>query len=229
MFWLIYRQLKKRTEWLAHSRKLAKMRSMEEFERYAEVVRPAEFLKYRDYASLKRAEIEAVLKVLEIDVAGKAVLDIGPGHGESLDVFHEHKASEVHFIEYNPFFMAYNRLKGFCCGLHGNHFVKIRELPGDHYHFIWCRGSIRDDAFRYFGWLYSVDRWLRQIERILAPGGLVVICPCWAMKDGQRRQSNVRDAPLTRAMLKHGFTVLPAIEHHNSEPAYPISYLKVKD
>jgi hypothetical protein len=228
MIGLVLRQIEKRLFWRRHARVLRGIETREEFRRYVERVQPKGFLFYQAASAAKRAEVETVLDALGIDLTGKATLDIGPGHGESLDVFHERNASEVHFIDYDPFFYTHNRVKGFTRGYLANHLTQMGLLDSNRYHFIWSRGSIRDDLFRQFPLLFRLDRWLRQIERITAPGGTVVICPYWASREGRRCQPDVARSSFTRTMLRCGYTCLPPIEGHNAEPNFPVSFVRVK-
>ena len=56
----------------------------------------------------------------------------------------------------------------------------------------------------------------------------ILICPYWDERDGKRRVADVRDSWFSETMLKCGYSILRRIENHNSEPSYPITFLKQK-
>ena len=203
------------------------MSTMEEFQRYIELARPKIFLSYQQASLTKRLEFQTVADELQLPIKGKNVLDIGPAYGDMLDICHERSAKNIHFVEWNPFFYAYNRLKGFTKGYYINHLWKLRMLESSKYDLIWVKGSIQADFSIKFSWLINIRNWLTQIERIASPGCRILICPHWLSDDSKRRIQDVRHTRFTEAMLQQGFTILDKIENHNSEPNYPITFFKI--
>jgi hypothetical protein len=199
---------------------------MEEFQRCIELTQPEDFLQYQRASLGKRLEFQTVAEKLQLSLKDKSVLDIGPAYGDMLDICHEHGAKNIHFVEYDPFFYTYNRLKGFTKGYHINHLWKLRMLESNKYDLIWSKGSIVADFFLKFSWLVNIKDWLTEVERIALPGCKILICPHWGRISSKRRIQDVYHNRFTEAVLQQGFTILPKIEHHNSE-FYPITFLKL--
>src|SRR5271157_3126580 len=95
---------------------LNRVNTMEEFNRYVSKLQPREFPRYREMSPLKRLEFETVVAVLSLELKSIDFLDIGPAFGDSLDVCHERGANRIEFIEWDPFFFTFNRLKGWPIG-----------------------------------------------------------------------------------------------------------------
>ena len=222
----ILRQVQKRAMWIRCTKKLNKMSTMTEFQEYVKLKKPKDFLFYQNGSLGKRKEFQRVAAKLALAVEGRSVLEIGPGYGDTLDMCHESKAKDIHFIEYDPFFYTYNRLKGFTKGYHMNHLWKLRVLDSYKYDLIWSRGSVVADFFESYCWLISAEKWIQQVDRIASPGCKVVICPYWVCRSGKRVIENVHQSKLTKALMSHDYIILDKIEKHNSEPAYPITFFK---
>src|SRR5262245_31091675 len=133
-------RLRKRIESIRHSRSLDRLVSMDQFEAYVARYKPRDFLFYREKSVQKRMEMEKALRFLGLSVTNKICLDIGPGHGDSIDLWHEQGAAACRFIERDPFFYAYNRLKPFALGWRLDHFQSLHILPGGN-DLIWVKGS----------------------------------------------------------------------------------------
>src|SRR4030042_1024234 len=223
---LIHRHLLNRIEWAKHSKVLDAMSTMEEFQKYVELTQPETFLFYQRASQGKRLEFQTIVNKLEISLKDKSMLDIGPAYGDTLDICHECGAKNIHFVEYEPFFYTYNRLKKFTKGYRINHLWKLRMLESSKYDLIWARGSIVADFFLKFSWLINIKDWLAQVEKIAAPGCNILICPHWGRVCSKNRIQDVYHNKFTEAMLQQGFTILSKIEHHNSESC-PISFFKI--
>lgn len=223
---LIFRYFLNRVQLLKHSKVLDAMSTMEEFQKYIELTQPETFLFYQRGSPGKRLDFQAVVEKLQLSLKAKSVLDIGPGYGDTLDICHECGAKNIHFIEYDPFFYTYNRLKKFTKGYRINHLWKLRMLESSKYDLIWSRGSIVADFFLKFSWLVNINDWLAQVERIASPGCSILICPHWGRVCSKKRIQDVRNNRFTEIMLQRGFTILPEIKNHNTEN-YPITFFKL--
>ena len=175
----ILKQVQKRFVWIRCTHHLNKMSTMVEFQEYVKLKQPSDFLFYQSASLGKRKEFQKVAAKLALTIEGRSVLEIGPGYGDTLDICHEYKAKDIHFIEYDPFFYTYNRLKGFTKGYQINHLWKLRILDSNKYGLIWSRGSIVADFFERYYWLVSAEKWITQVDRLALPGCKVVICPYW--------------------------------------------------
>jgi hypothetical protein len=225
---IILRNLLRKIQWVKQNMVLDAISTMEEFQKYIERTQPETFLTYQHASLTKRLEFQSVVEKLQLPIDGKRTLDIGPAYGDTLDICHEHKAKSIHFVEWNPIFYAYNRLKGFTKGYRINHLWKLRKLESNKYDLIWAKGAIQTDTLLNTPLLFNINRWVAQVERIASPGCRIVICPHWFSNDGlKRRIQDVHNTRFTKVMLKRGFTIVDKIKNHNTEPSYPITFFKI--
>jgi len=225
-------RLRQRRNLGRHRRTLNAMTGMDQFRSYVKRVRPDQFLFYESRSSEKRLEFQSVTGVLGVNLHGTRFLDIGPGYGDALDVCSENGASRIEFVETDPFFFTYNRLKGFAQGHEIDLKTELSTLHPMQFDFIWVKGSISPDNVIFRVNPEAVNRhllthWLSQLEKLSAPHGRIVICPYW-LHDGQKRRSDdVGRSFFTETLLKSGYRVLPRIENHNREPEYPVTFHKI--
>ena len=114
--------------WPLHQRALNRMQCLDEFSKYLSQVQPEKFLAYRNASNNKRSQFLAVLESIHVVPRNLAFLDLGPGYGDTLDVWHENGGKSVSFTEIDPFFFTYNRLKGFTTPYQLNHLSKLHQL-----------------------------------------------------------------------------------------------------
>jgi hypothetical protein len=158
-------------------------------------------------------EITSLLDFLKLELSGKACLDIGPGHGESLDCMHDHGAAECAFVERDCWFYRHNELKPYCHGWRLNHLWQLHSLPQHHFDFIWIRGSISSQGrYLYFGKKWAFKLWMRQVISLAAPKAVIVFSPYWKCPDWLQYELRT-------------FQKLPYIPGHNSEPEYPVTWI----
>lgn len=218
-------------QWVKRSvqrRHLAGVASRDEFEDLVEAERPGEFLEFRGVRERALRQNRELVKFIGFDPKAKKCLDIGPGHGESLDVWHEMGAAECVFVENNPWCVQHNRLKGFARGWELDHLLSIQRLPKARFDFVWVYGSICCHK-RYFQVLrkFGLVNWMLRVESIAAPGGTIVICPYWLCRDGRRLIESPTEHWMGRTFRTRGYEQLPFIEGHNIEPVYPVTWIKV--
>ncbi len=224
----VYRRIKwdldKWAVWAIYKPALERARTREEFENLVGQARPSDFLFYRTLAEQKRVENRALLDYLGFDLVGKRCVDIGPGHGESLDVWHERGASECAFVEVDEFLFHHNRLKPFTRGWKLDQFKGLDALPLAHFDLIWSRGSFGEASFRLEGRSGFV-RWLSQVERLAAPGATIGLCPSW-QEGPEHKITRPEGHWMARAVEERGYRALPFIEGHNRKPQYPITWVR---
>ena len=226
------RRLRQQQYSIRHRRTLNAMTGMDQFHSYVTRVRPDQFLFYQNKSSEKRLEFQSVLQELGLDLKGMKFLDIGPGYGDSLDICFENGAACMEFVETDPFFFTYNRLKGFAVGHEINHKTRLGTLHPVQYDFIWVKGSISPDNFIFRvsprgANKVMLSHWLAQLETLATPHGRIVICPYWLHDAQKRRTEDVQRSFFTETMLDRGYDVLPKIANHNREPDYPMTFHKV--
>jgi SAM-dependent methyltransferase len=200
------------------------MTTMEEFEQFVSREQPKLFLRYRSSAELTREQFEETTARFNVRFLDRSVLDIGPGYGEALDVAHEQGASAVDFIELDPIFYTFNRLKGFASAHRFNHALGLkRRFRGRRFDVIWARGSVVPDQFGAAGWL--LDRWIRDVDSVLAPGGQVLLVPFFDSTHGERTL-DVSDNVFSRHLLTAGYELVDAPSERIGAIAYPVVFRK---
>ncbi|MHC4790741.1 MAG: hypothetical protein ACYS8Y_04785, partial [Planctomycetota bacterium] len=105
-----------RLYWFRHKRILDSITDMEQFRNYIDEVQPQIFLSYEKNSPQKRLAFQSVVRELNLNLKGIKFLDIGPAYGDSLDICYESGAESIDFVEFDPFFFTYNKLKGFTKG-----------------------------------------------------------------------------------------------------------------
>lgn len=224
----LYRRLKWEVErwgiWALYRPALERVRTREEFEELVGEARPADFLFYRTLAEQKLAENRALLNYLRLDLVGKRCLDIGPGHGESLDVWRERGAIECAFVELDEFFFHHNRLKPSARGWKLDHLKGLDGLPAGYFDFIWSRGAFGVVSFRVNG-QSRFARWLSQAERLAAPGATLGLCPSW-WEGREHKVFQPKAHWMAPTLEERGYRALPFIEGHNRKPQYPITWVR---
>jgi len=202
--------------------------SRDAFERHVAEHAPAGFLEMRSQQLRAIEQNRVLLDHLKINLHGARCLDIGPGHGDSLDLWHELGASECAFVDRDPWSATHNRLKPYRPrGWQMQHFLSIQQLPERHFDFVWSYGAMSARqwycrAFRGFG----LRHWLRRVERLCRPNATIVICPHWSARDGVRLDGDPEYHWIAESFERAGFKPLPFLSGHNIEPVYPITWIK---
>ena len=75
--------------WPLHQRALNRMECLDEFSKYLSRVQPSKFLAYQNASGNKRSQFLAVLESIRVVPRNLTFLDLGPGYGDTLDVWHE--------------------------------------------------------------------------------------------------------------------------------------------
>lgn len=190
--------------------------TMAAFESAVVSEQPTHFIFYKGLTLTARTESTSLLDHLRIDCSGLRFLDIGPGCRDSLDVWHERGATECAFVEKDPWFFTYNRLKPYAHGWRINQFWQLSRLPQGSFDFIWSRGAISCKG-RYLRWFGAVGlhRWLRAVESLAAPKGQIVICPHGCALNW-----------MPEVFKSRGYEPMPWIEGHSIAGLYPMTWLK---
>lgn len=216
--------IKAKSAWMG--RKLLRSSSLEEFFDRLKEHKSDRFSFYEELASSKVRALAEILDYLNINPHGLAVLDIGPGYGEFLDKCNEMGAARLNFIELDPVFFAFNRLKGYS-GESANHLFSMKRWPENMLDLIWVSGSINANI------LISsrigrkiLTQWLGFLDHALRPSGHVIIKPWFRCERGERCLADALDNSFTSIMFNFGYSVLPFFEGHNREPEYPVTFFK---
>lgn len=177
---IIKRYLKVSRNWSLHNQQLISINSMEEFLNYVDKNNYDTFLMYKDKSNEKREDFNAVMNYLKIDLSGQNFLDIGPAYGDSLNICYEGGAKNIDFIEIDPFFFTFNRLKPFTKGYNLNHFRELKTLERRKYSLIWVKGAFSADRFIKMKLVLPLSVWLANLELLASPSAKIIICPYWS-------------------------------------------------
>ena len=199
---------------------------MEEFLSYVEKINYDTFLMYKDKSNEKRKDFNAVIDYLKLDLMGQNFLDIGPSYGDTLDICSESGAKSIDFVEIDPIFFTFNRLKPFTKGYNCNHFRELKTLERGKYSLIWVKGAFSADRFIKMKLVLSLSAWLANLELLASPIAKIIICPYWSNDNYVRRTEDVYHNYFTKIMLYKGYKILPMIKNHNDGLRYPITFYK---
>src|ERR1035438_3658558 len=223
---IIKRYSKVRRNWSLHNQHLISISDLEEFLNYVDKNNYDTFLVYKDKSNEKREDFNAVMNYLKIDLSGQNFLDIGPAYGDSLDICYEGGAKSIDFIEIDPFFFTFNKLKPFTKGYNRNHFRELNTLERRKYSLIWVKGAFSADRFIKMKLVLSLSAWLANLELLASSLAKIIICPYWSNDNHVRRIGDVYHNYFTRIMLHKGYKILPMIKSHNDDLGYPKTFYK---
>lgn len=220
------RHVRKRWEWARSARRVAALRELDEFQAFADARQPGRFRVEARIDHIKRGIAEALLDGYGLDVAGRRVLDVGPGLGQFLDVARERGALTVGF-DYDPYIVRWLQLRGHIA-VHGNLLRSVAALQGQLFELVNLDGAMIADFFNLVGQgrLRSV---LARLESLTAPGGTILIRPFFEVFGPQRtrRIADPQHCPFTETMLACGYRILPALADVHDSHGLPISYGRV--
>jgi len=140
---------------------------------------------YHTYLSYNRSKeamlngFKSLYKVLNIDFKNASFLDLGPGYGDSMDLALEMGAKTIEFVDYDPYIVAFNILKGYN-GYLLNYLVGkgLTPLYPKKYDIILSKGSINADKFnRKENGFIIFTKWIEQVENLATDNGQIIICP----------------------------------------------------
>ncbi|MBI2966449.1 MAG: hypothetical protein HYY40_01370 [Bacteroidetes bacterium] len=189
------------------------------------------YYSYKRDESRKLKEAEEVLTALNLNLAGAPVLEIGPANGYFLDVCMKHGAKSAGFIDIDPYFYYYLKVKGYKEGILGNHWKAVHKLKGQKYSLIYSKGAmiVDDLLMRRERSFAMMSEWLSALEKATVNGGVIVICPHWRdVPASAKRQytGNILENDFVKFILEKGYSPLKFIEGHNIEPNYPVTFWK---
>ena len=169
------------------------------------------------------------------------MLDIGPGVGTFMEVAKMKGANNIEYVEYDPIFMHYLKLKGY-----KGYFINYMGPNGfepmlqNRYDFIVSKGSINGDIFNALiknpnRRRISLTKWLDQVETMLNPGGKIIITP----NHGTAETEYVCDdldqfysSDFTSIMLERGYTLYQTIKGYTDgewgKSRFPFTFYKQK-
>lgn len=216
-----------RLRWALQRRRLDRLRTRAEFERFVQRERPEVFLDYRARAGDISTQFDRTAAALGLELAGRRVLDIGPGYGEVIDAALGAGAAAIDFIELDPVFFTWNRLKG-ATG-HGFNFVTSldRHLHGSRFDVVWARGCHVADQLAAAPRL--LERWLHAVDGLSGDDARVVVIPFfeshWVGEHNRLEPLlNVDANPFTDTMRAAGFKLLDSPSDLLGAAAYPVVF-----
>ena len=215
--------------WVRHGSTLNSFTIQEELQAYIEKLQPKLFAHYENISPIKRLEFQTVIDHLGISLEGRSILDIGPGFGDSLDISHERGARSVHFVDIDPFFFTYNRLKPFAEGHRLDHIQELNKVDAEPFDVVWICGAPTADLFMTGKYPITLEEWLSHLDGLAAPSSHTVMCPFWLHDGGRRHVEDVAQSAFSTTLHKHGYEILPPLPNtHCSGTTAPIWFCRRK-
>jgi len=183
-----------------------------------------------------RAIFTALISALNIDLKDASFLDLGPGYGDTLDLAREAGAKTVEFIDYDPYIMTFNILKGFKGYMFDYTFGKgLTQLYPRKYDVILSKGSINADQFnRKEPRMIRFPEWIKQVENLANPNGQIIICPTFdkgtEMCEGSyyvcKDPEAFRQSWFTKVLLDRGYEILYIEGFNKPKERFPFTFYK---
>jgi len=233
----------------ARTRRLSGAKTVEDVRSIARELNFKYFTDYDAQVETKRREFRTAVRLAGVDLAGKVVLDVGPGTADSLDAAREAGARHTMFIDEEPFFVKFGQLKGHH-GVQGNYYRPPYFPPewtgtAD---FLYTKGSIN------CGWVdeqqalreardsrghFDFAAWVVALKKLVKPGGSIVLLP--SMPRQQERLidqaydldtyywcpdvQRYRNSFFARTLVGHGFDVVDDAPGLLQEKAFPLAFI----
>lgn len=224
----IRRHIAKRVLWHRHQRLLVRVRTRADYEALLKhhALRPPYVTDSADVSARKRQAAATVLDSYGIDVAGRRVLDIGPGYGDALDVCRERGAMTLG-LDHDPFVVRWLQLRGHFA-VRGNILSSALPLQGQLFDLITATGSLVVEYFSLVG-MGRLRALLARLEQLRAPDGTILICPFFEVTGPQRRRkiADPLKCPFTDTMLGAGYQIMPRLPGVHDDNMYCITYGKL--
>ena len=207
------------------------------------------FTDYDAQVETKRREFRSAVRLAGVDLAGKIVVDVGPGTADSLDTAREMGAKRTLFIDEEPFFVKFGQVKGHH-GVQGDYY-RAPYFPAEWAgtaDFLYTKGSIN------CGWVnqqhalreardnrghFDFAAWVVALKKLVARGGSIVLLP--SMPRQQERLIDrgydldtyywcpdvqaYRNSFFSRTLVDQGFSVVDSAPGLLQEKAFPLAFV----
>ena len=166
---------------------------------------------------------------LHICLLNANVLELGPGHGYFLDAVHDCGAHDE-FIDYNPYLVAYNQLRGYVGYEHDWFDCEALPMLPVKYDVVFSKGALNAD--RVNRWIAESGRdvwhhWLRQVEKQIAMDGCFFLCPTFDPDaDGDHTcldHEGLLQSAFTEVLMQRGYTRM-FVEGFNDRLRFPDTF-----
>lgn len=200
------------------------------------------FLDYDAQIETKRREFRSALEHFGVSVAGKSVLDVGPGTADSLDCAQEMGAAETLFVEGEPFFVKFAEIKGHRGW--ATDYTAEPFFPAALRHavdVIYTKGSINcvwvNEQHASSG-RFDFPKWVDALKTLLKPGGEMILMPAmgrqeeriidpeydldtyyWCADVDAYRQSH-----FVQTLVDKGFEVVEKVPGFTQPKAFPLAF-----
>ena len=226
------------------ARSFMRLKTVGELEEYVDKVQHPYYQKYVDSAYRGIPIHRSLIDYLELDFKDKKVLDIGPGLGAFLGLAAEGGAKSTEFFDSNPLFWRYLTIRGHK-GWVLNYklftgFFPFNLLHKRRYDVVLSRGSINGDDFNVLSEkcphrLLQFPRWIKQVESMVAPGGIVIITPTYRSVNPKWVCTDIdkfRVSHFSKTLLDLGYEILPIIDGYGYKPewdenVWPFTFYKL--
>ena len=158
------------------------------------------------------AFLNYIIEPFHLTIKDTHILELGPGHGYFLEAVRD-RGGTAEFIDYNPYIVAYNRLRGFRGYEHDWFGFETLPLLKREYDLVFSKGAINAD--RVNRWIGESSasvwhHWLRQVEKCITVDGFFFLCPTF---DRDANGDHVcldpegfQQSPFSQVLMHRGYT-----------------------
>lgn len=227
---------------------VAKARSLQEVRDICARINFTYFLDYDDQIDTKQREFEAAITHFNLSVEGKDVLDVGPGTADSLDFAKAKGAKSTWFVEGEPVFVKFARLKGHQ-GRMRNYYYKPffpKSMKGQ-FDLIYTKGSINCDWVNKQGayiaagdprGFFDFAAWVVALKDLLKGQGDIILVPAMGRQETRLIDDEYdldtyywcpdveayRNSHFAQTLIAAGFEVIDSIPGFTQPKAFPLAF-----
>lgn len=207
------------------------------------------FLNYDAQADIKQREFQSAVDFFNVNLNGKAVLDVGPGTADSLDYACAHCAVETMFLDEEPIFVKFAELKGHTGEQRDYRFKPF--FPSGYegrFNFIYSKGSVNCDWVNeqanlisrgHIKGFFDFDQWLKSLKKLGKDNSAeIVFMPAM----GKQKEKIVdpkygletyhwcpdieeyKNSHFVKTLLSNGFSCHENIPGFTQEKSFPLAF-----
>lgn len=218
----------------------AKYKTTEAFLEFLADINYSPILQYYTARELHRQKYSELFDCLKIDFSDSCMLELGPAYANALDIARERGARLTACVDYDPYVVLINELKGHQ-SFKINHITEeLSSLLPQKYDVILSRGSVQVCGFEKNDYwknpaVLRFEKWISLIESLASEKSHIILCPTFRKHDQQKNGidhyckdlSALRKSNFTELLLDRGYQILFFEKNgFNNAVGFPITFYK---